>query len=351
MCFPPHAVPPSRNPTLNDIAAASGFSKSAVSAALNGRRNVPLETRNKIAAVARELGYCLDPQLSKLMSYLRNHREVAAPCNVAWVYCGFLKDNYILPWNKGYLQGANERALELGLNLDLIWLDNPDLASKDITQMLLSRGVEGIIIAPPWAENHENRINWSLFTCVFLDQSIHPPYLHHVMTDYFKNMSLAVAKTIEMGYRRPAYLCSDFMDLVTGGSYSAAFDYARSKLPENDRIPRFDVTHVDWDACVEWIAKNQPDVLIVDQNVVIRELRVRGISVPRDLGVIHTNIGPDVAEWSGIDQCHDILGVSVVEALHANLIRGEKGLPSHVKSIEMVGKWHQGTTTRSPLAP
>ena len=70
-------VPPPRNPTVADIAAASGFSKSAVCAALKGRSNVPLLTRNKIVEVARELGYHADSQLSKLMSYLRNHREVA----------------------------------------------------------------------------------------------------------------------------------------------------------------------------------------------------------------------------------------------------------------------------------
>jgi len=341
---------PPRNPTLADIAEATGFSKSAVCAALKGRRNVPLETRNKILAAARELGYQADPQLSKLMSYLRNHKEVSAPSNIAWVFCGE-QNYYTLPWFSGYLQGARKRAQELGLNLDLICLDSPDLLSKDITHMLLSRGVEGIIIAPPWYGNHETRINWSLFTCVFLDQSIHPPYLHHVMTDYFRNMSMAVAKALELGYRRPTYLSSDFMDLVSGGRYSAAFVYAQFKLPEKDRLPRFEVSLKGWDACVDWMAKYQPDVLIVDQDEAPRELLARGISVPRDIGLIHTNVCADVAEWSGIDQCHDILGVSVVEALHANLIRGEKGLPSHVKSIEMVGKWHQGTTTRAPLAP
>jgi len=343
-------MPPPRNPTLADIAAASGYSKSAVCAALKGRRNVPLETRNKIVAAARELGYRADPQLSKLMSYLRNHKEMAAPCNIAWIFCGGHHDYYTLPWSAGYLRGARQRALDLGLTLDVIWLDAPDLISRDITHMLVSRGVEGIIIAPPWSEHHETRVDWSLFTCVFLDQSLHPPHLHHVMTDYFKNMTLAMAKATEMGYRRPAYLSSDFMDLVSGGCYSAAFDFAQLALPKKDRLPRFAVSREGWDACAKWIAKNHPDVLIVDQNDAIRELQARGFSVPSDIGLIHTNICSDVAEWSGIDQCHDVLGASAIEALFSHLIRGEKGPPAHIKSIEIAGRWHPGTTTCSPMA-
>lgn len=44
-------------PTINDVARAAGVSKGAVSFALNGRPGVAAETRDRILAVARDLGW------------------------------------------------------------------------------------------------------------------------------------------------------------------------------------------------------------------------------------------------------------------------------------------------------
>src|SRR4051812_48906476 len=46
-----------RRPTISDVAAKAGVSKGAVSFALNDRPGVAPETRDRILAVARELGW------------------------------------------------------------------------------------------------------------------------------------------------------------------------------------------------------------------------------------------------------------------------------------------------------
>ena len=44
-------------PTITDVARVAGVSKGAVSFALNGKPGVATETRERILAVARELGW------------------------------------------------------------------------------------------------------------------------------------------------------------------------------------------------------------------------------------------------------------------------------------------------------
>lgn len=51
---------PSTKPTSFDIAALAGVSQPTVSRALRGSKSVSLATRQKIEAIARQLGYSLD---------------------------------------------------------------------------------------------------------------------------------------------------------------------------------------------------------------------------------------------------------------------------------------------------
>ncbi|GAH37826.1 unnamed protein product, partial [marine sediment metagenome] len=47
--------------TINDVARAAGVSKGLVSLALNGKPGVALDTRERILAAARELGFTPNP--------------------------------------------------------------------------------------------------------------------------------------------------------------------------------------------------------------------------------------------------------------------------------------------------
>jgi len=48
------------SPTIRDLAAASGYSRSTVSAALRNNPQIALKTRNKIQKLAQKMGYRVD---------------------------------------------------------------------------------------------------------------------------------------------------------------------------------------------------------------------------------------------------------------------------------------------------
>ena len=55
-------------PTIKAIALASGFTKSTVLDALRNKANIPPAAREKIRAVALELGYVPDARISLAMA-------------------------------------------------------------------------------------------------------------------------------------------------------------------------------------------------------------------------------------------------------------------------------------------
>ena len=104
----PPAVPD--RPTLLKVARAAGVSLTAASMALRNHPRIGAETRRRVQAMARKLGYKPDPHLSRLMLYLRTSKTVKYQETI-----GFLSDNAHLDEWRGYSQadyylGALDRA-------------------------------------------------------------------------------------------------------------------------------------------------------------------------------------------------------------------------------------------------
>lgn len=59
-------LPLGKAPTIHDVAAALGMHKSSVSLALSGKGNISAATREKVATVAREMGYEPNPLAQRL---------------------------------------------------------------------------------------------------------------------------------------------------------------------------------------------------------------------------------------------------------------------------------------------
>ena len=60
------------------IAAKAGLSGAAVSLALRDHPSIPPATRTRIKRLADQLGYRVDPNVSRLMAYLRQRPQARA---------------------------------------------------------------------------------------------------------------------------------------------------------------------------------------------------------------------------------------------------------------------------------
>ena len=117
-------------PSIRQIAANCGFSKTTVAAVLANEPEVAPATRKAIQKTARAMGYTTDARVAELMAHLRHGRPSRSVCNLAWVNTHSQADSWTrYDYMRNYLDGARARAEQLGYSLIEIWMAEPRLTS------------------------------------------------------------------------------------------------------------------------------------------------------------------------------------------------------------------------------
>jgi len=319
-------------------------------------KNSPLVgqvSRELVRSEAARLGYQVDANVSKLMSYLRRRRQARALCNLGWINCEVREDAWrALPWNRDIFTGAQTRAAELGYALEEIWVRSPDFKLSRLPQLLAALGIEGLLLPPPvWELPLNDHIPWAEVHAVIIHEPRDLPGLHRVDFDETHNLQLALAEVAKLGYRRPGLVISRYTDSRSNFALSGQFLADQGDFLPRERIIPFWTEGWQsgpWspDEFLDWFRRERPDVLMVAGNEWRANLAQRGLSVPRDVGLVHLHWGPDVAKWSGVDLQRELAGSAAIDLLTSHLVRGEKGLPSFVKQVQIRGRWHAGETLR-----
>ena len=180
--------------TLKAVASKSGFSIRTVSRALNGLEDVSSETRQKVMAVAEELGY--RPSLLARALVTRHSRTL-----------GLVIPHLTNPFFAEMAQGVFDTAHQHGYNVLMNhcrWNIEPELESW---QALGDRAVEGLITDLQYG--HEpNIINYSkiLHPIVVFQKDILHPGISTVKCDLEQGARQAVEYLICQGHRQIALL-------------------------------------------------------------------------------------------------------------------------------------------------
>jgi len=332
--------------TLRSIAAATGYAKSTVSDALRQSPRIPEATRKAIQKAASEMGYKTDARISMLMAHLRQ-RHKAGEVNVAWLqYSVDTKPRSQMPWFCGIWEGASQRAKELGFNLDEIILQEKNHTPDRVRRILLSRGIEGVILAPPWYKEAYGDFNWSGLATVVCGSEAQLAPNHFIGPNYRENVALLFENLLRLGYQRPGLWLSEHNDLETRHAVAGTYLLLEQYLPVRNRIPwqPKDIKHLSFQT---WLKRHRPDVIICQHNEMLEMLKKSGCRVPHHIGVAHLNVCKDVAGWAGIDQNHKVIGQLALESISSQLNHNERDLPKNPNETLVTGKWVDGWT----LAP
>lgn len=79
-----------RSPSIEDVALEAGVSVATVSRALRGLPNVAASTKERVQAVADEMGYRADPSAARLATGRTNLVQIATPTVDGWYFSRFL---------------------------------------------------------------------------------------------------------------------------------------------------------------------------------------------------------------------------------------------------------------------
>lgn len=335
--------------TLADIAGQCGVHVTTVSLALRNSPRLPAATRERIHETARALGYTPDPWLRALVSY---RRHTAPRRNVPTLA-------YVTNWNSrwgwktvtahpDFFRGASQSATELGFNLEHFWMRESGLTHGRLSQILMARGIQGVIVASHVREIDETlRLDWSGFSAVKIDYFPHQPALPNVTNNQLQIIRLATRKVIAAGYRRIGFVMDEGWDISVDRLWSAGFLWEQQSLPAADRIPPYLAPQTE--PLDRWLEKHRPEVVISKREFIQAGLKKLEWRIPQDIGFADLFLDDFSGKTAGVRQNHETVGALAIEMLAGLLQHNKRGVPEIPTTTYVEGTWFDGRSL--PIRP
>lgn len=330
--------------TLQDVAERAGVHRSTVSLALRNNPRISTEVREKVQRIARDLDYRCNPLVTALM---RSRRTRKAEKHVVLAYVTNYPTRY--GWRPphhdrpDYFPGAVARATELGYKLEHFWLGEPGMTPARFAQILVTRGINGLLIGRLPPGQSELQLPWEHFSAVALGLTLTTPDLHRVAEDAFASASVAITQCLQRGYRRLGFVMTEPDDSPNmGDRWLGAFLRLQLRQAPEERVPfcEYRAPAEFGPHFLKWFDKNKPDVLVATHaEPVMSLLKERGRALPRSIELCLLVNDKPAQGLAGIHLDPGIVGSLAVDMVVGMLHRGEVGLPRDPHHVLVPGKW------------
>lgn len=331
---------PPRTVTLRNVAQAAGFAPSTVSRALRNDPRLPEETRREIAAVATRLGYRANPLATAFMAHLRGAKATKYTSTFA-----FLLSTRAAAANWGhrvYLEHCQRYAESLGYQVEQFLFAENGMTPARMSSILRTRGVQGIILPATRPSEPQCDLEWEHFAAAVIGTRHAMPSLHMAATNHFQNTLLACAELRALGYRRIGFHMKALIDEWTLHRSRAAFLYAQSQWPRSQHVPLLITPELDPAQFWAWKQRHSPDA-ILSAHIEVRDwLLTSDIRIPEDIGYANTHVIPAFGPCAGILQLDELVSQAAVDLVIGQLLRNERGLAAHPKTVLVDGEWVSG---------
>lgn len=341
---------------MQDVANAAGVHKTTVSMALRGHPGIPEKTRLKIKAIAEKMGYRPNPLVSALMIQLRSQLPSESHEVIAYV-TSYPPDD---PWRKQValvemFNGAKTRAAELGFGMEEFDLLQPGMNAERIKNILLARGIRGVVLSPLYRGADHIDIDLTFFATVALGVSIQSPSLERVANDHFQSLRLAMKKCTDLGYKRIGFVIMNDYSERLEGRWLGGYLYEQRMLPIDRRLEPLLLDPLNWRSWLpdmkDWCSCERPDAILsplgVDQEKWLQFFR----QLPGPPGVVNLTLPPSVTNFAGIQQDAFKLGQIAAGRLVSRLQQNEIGPFSQTQNTLLHGAWLDGPTLPSRMGP
>lgn len=336
---------PQKPVTLAEIARRAGVSVMTVSRALRKQSNISPDTQKRIQLIADELGYRPNPLVSALMTYRRAAKPVESHLSIGFVTNFPTRDE----WKKSKLyesfyQGVAESADRHGYGVEVFWLRESGMTSERLTQILLTRSIHGLVVAPLPVAHGELELGWEKFCAVTLGYSLTKPLLHRAVNHQFRSMRSAMRELRTLGYQRLGLALPASLNERVDRQWVASFLVEQLDLDHS--VPLFVPDDAQWnfESFRKWFTAQEPDAVIGHEEIVLEWLKKMGVRVPDDVGFVHLNCADQSGTFAGIYQNGPAIGAVAVDFLIGMIHRNERGLPTLPHSLLVEGTWVPGKT-------
>jgi DNA-binding LacI/PurR family transcriptional regulator len=334
--------------TLNDIGRVAGVSRATVSRALKDNPVISSAVRERIQKIAKELGYRPDPETARLMSHLKSSNRSRYESTIG-ILNAFspLSNLYKNSYAKKLLEGAQSRADALGYSIDMLNLGEAGMSARRIDQIILARGIRGILIPPEPDPLFRTTLDLSKIAAVATTTTAETVKMHRVLPNNFFNVRLMLEEAIAMGYQRIGFI--QWKELEQRQNKAGIALYALFALLEK-RIAPLPIFEWNWRApdlqsgLRNWIEKNRPDCILGFGEECLQIItEASGRRIPQDFAFISYGEAPEGI--TRIDENASIVGSAAIDILSAHIQRGDVGPPEFPKTTLIEGRFVHDTTT------
>lgn len=329
---------------MREVASVAGVSRTTVSLALRGDARIPEATRKTVCKVAERMGYRLDPQVAKLMSYLKGTKQEPTQEVIAFVTAHDAE----FDWKQSFhcqrvFEGARLRAESLGYQLAPFWLnENEGMSPSRLSAVLQSRGITGVIIAPPQRPGVLWPMDMSPFACVARGPWEFKRAVHRVTPHHFEDMRLVLAQLRERGLSRIGYMMARDTELRVKQIWKSAWllDQAESDITA---IPIFDQEQSDQVKLAAWLQQYRLEAVIGANDWSEQLLRAaeawRGKRFEGKTVFACLDRYLEQSPVMGVNQHHEEAGASMVDKVVLQMHQNRLGYPDFAEEILISGSW------------
>lgn len=341
-----------------DIAKALGLSQTTVSRALRGWPEITEEVREQVIKTAKQMGYQPSMYANRLMSHIRSGKKLSDRDTIALI----VEARSLKEWlgktttYQNFYAGISQKAFELGLQLEAFFLQQPGMSAAKLDQILYTRGIHGIIMAPPYRSNRSLDLTWSRYAAIAIGFGWEEQDLTRVVFDHLNNYTIAFSKLREMGYKRIGTVLTK--RIISGHPnirrWHTGYLDCQNRIPQEEQIPVFAETNgnispendrTGAENFSKWVKDWNLDAVLTIAGNEKKLIEALGKSIPQDIGLACLS-RPGNSSYAGIDEQSDMIGALALELVSARLFHNEFGLPAKPTTMMIYGTWRDGHTVR-----
>jgi LacI family transcriptional regulator len=230
--------------------------------------------------------------------------------------------------------------------VEAFWFREPGMTPERMTQILLTRSIHGLVIAPLPVAHGELELGWENFSAVTLGYSLTKPLLHRAVNHQFRSMRLAMRELRALGYERLGLALPASLNERVDRQWVASFLVEQLDLDHS--VPLFVPDDAQWnfESFRKWFDAHEPDAVISHEEIVLEWLKKMGQQAPGDVGFVHLNCADQSGQFAGIYQNGPAIGAVAVDFLIGMIHRNERGVPTLPHSLLVEGTWVEGKTVQ-----
>lgn len=327
------------NVSLRAVAQAAGVSVSTASYALRNDPRLRPETCQRIQALAQQLGYRSNPIFSAMMVRARQgaRRRGTTGQTVAYLSAFPSREQWtrVFP-QPAMFEGARVRAEALNFHLEPFFFAEKKWPERRLQQVLVERGIRGVIVSPFAQPSGELPLDWSRFAAATIGFTLAAPRLHRVTSDHFYNMRLAISSARAAGFKRIGCVLPRAISPRIDQQWMAA---TTLEMAAHGMVPALALPPEEWNAASvwKWYREYEPDFIVTRRNHVAGWLREKlGKRAPL---WAELSVGPDTTADGGIDEHAVRIGAFAFDLVLSQLQHNDYGVPANPTLTLIPGDW------------